>query len=227
MNCVIVEDDKTARAILANYIANTPELTLKGEFETPIKALNFIKSNAVDLIYLDYEMPEMNGLQIAKVLKDTSVKIIFTTAHADPALEAYRYNIFAYLLKPITYEMFIEATQKVINFTESQNKVLQDFMFVRHNKTFVKILISDIKLIEAQGDYISIYLDKKKFLILSTLKHSMEFLPEDKFIQVHRSFIVALESISKIHDDYVEIAGKSVPLTPRYKKILLKKLSIL
>jgi DNA-binding LytR/AlgR family response regulator len=227
MNCIVIDDDHISRMILINYINKIDNLNLLADFDCPLKGLDFIESNKVHLVFLDYEMPNLNGIQVAKILKQTATQIIFTTAFEAHALKAYEYNVSGYLLKPISYDTFLEAIQKVQHkaVAESDSKIGSQ-MFIKVNKSLVKITYSDINYVEGNGDYINIVTSSTRYTLHASLKYAMNVLPKSDFIQIHRSYIIRIGAINKVDDETAEVSGKSIPIGKNYKKDFFSKIQL-
>jgi len=192
VKCVIIDDELMSRTLLSALIKKDEEMQLLKEFEDPTMALNYIKTTKVDLVFLDIEMPQMTGIEFIRLLKDQSPNIILTTSHSDFAIEAFNYNVSGYLLKPVRFDMFYNATEKVKHNIQQQknNGRQQDQLFIKSDGTVYNLKFAEINWVESMGDYLSIHTDAKKYIIHSTMKNFFDRLPEKDFIRVHRSFIL-------------------------------------
>lgn len=216
IRCIIVEDEPLARNLLEQYIHKVPYLDLVRSFPNPMDALDFLRNNSIDLLISDIQMPELTGISLLKVL---SVKplIILTTAYPEYALEGYELDVMDYLLKPVTFERFLQAIEKA----ESRMQIVKQaaaleehpankqYIFVKDRTKLVKVKLEDIIYVEGLKDYIIIYTKEKRIVPLQTLKSFESLLPADQFIRIHNSYIVSFEAIDAIEKEKVQI----VPIT--------------
>ena len=201
MNCLIVDDDKISRRIIQDYIRRTGYLNLVFSCSSAIEAVNVMRLESAQLIFLDVEMPEMNGLEFIKTL-DEKPQIILVTAHAKYAVEAFEYDVTDYIVKPVSYPRFLLAVQKAKReYDVQQSHTIEvPYIFVKIDSRIIKINNKDILCIEALADYMSIVTLKEKFVIHSTMKDLENKLPPNDFIRVHRSYIVRLDKIESIDE---------------------------
>ena len=222
---VAIDDEPLALQLVKGYIEKTPFLELAGSFDNPVDAVVYIKSSDVDLVLLDIQMPDITGTEIASVISG-GPKIIFTTAYEKYALEGFRLDAVDYLLKPFSYAEFLKAVQKAQKLIDLETKQLpslevkNDFLFIKSEYKIRRINFSEINYIEGLGDYVKIFLtnEKKPVLSLSTLKALEARLPEDRFMRVHRSFIVNLEKVKVIDRNRIVFGEVRVPVTDQYKE---------
>ncbi|XRE42673.1 Two-component transcriptional response regulator, LuxR family [Tenacibaculum discolor] len=227
ITCVIVDDEPIAREILESFIDKTPNLELISSCKNAIEALQVAQTENIDLFFLDINMPEITGLSLAKIINNKS-QIIFTTAYRDYAVDGFNLNVIDYLLKPISFDRFLQAIQKVTNNNmkisiENDNK--KDFMFVRADRKMVKINFKDILYIESLGDYVKVFTNNDTVITRETISNFEATLPTDSFIRVHRSYIVSISKISSYTNEYIEIAKKAVSISRSYKESVLQKLA--
>ena len=236
MKCIIIDDEKLARVIMRTLCKEVSELEILSEFSNAIQAMKFLNENHVDLIFLDIHMPDFNGLDFIKSLKNPP-KIILTTSDPKFAIEAFEYDfIIDYLLKPIESTRFQKAivkakNKKIETFTAtSKNKnseeISNDF-YINIDRRLIKIDLPSIYLIEAKGDYINIKTDDKSYIVHSTLKKIEEKLPESLFLKVHRSYIINLKKIIDIEDNSVLIKKDVIPVSRSKRPELMKRLDLL
>jgi DNA-binding LytR/AlgR family response regulator len=223
LSCVIVDDEPMAREILESYILKSPNLDLQKICKNASEAILHMQNNQVDLYFLDINMPEISGLSLAKIIKNNS-KIIFTTAYRDYAIEGFNLNVVDYLLKPFSFDRFMEAVEKVSN-TKDKIEDKHDFMFVRSDRKMIKIDFDAILYIESLSDYIKIYLEDKTVVCRETISNFEEKLPNQLFIRTHRSFIAAIRKINSYTNEFIEIKDKAVPISRSYKESVLDKLA--
>jgi two-component system, LytTR family, response regulator len=225
IKCIIIEDEPLAIKVLADYISKLPFLELKGSFKDAILAIEFLRDNAVDLIFLDIHLPKLKGMAFLKTLTNPPA-VIITTAYHEYAVEGFNLNVTDYLLKPFEFDRFLVAVNKV---RLSQEKVpaeqQRDFIFVNVQKKRVKILFSDIVYVESQREYIKIVTSKKEYLSKMSTHEIEALLPSDLFQRVHRSFIVSVKKIDSYTNDSVEVNGVSIPIGRVYKESIDKLLS--
>lgn len=229
LNCVIVEDEPLARNLLTEYVRKVPSLNLIEACSSPIVALEVLRNNAIDVLFLDVQMPELTGISLLKVLQKRPL-VVLTTAYSEYALQGYELDVVDYLLKPITFERFLRAVDKVTLRLESKKPtptvvaekpsavVEQPFVFIKDGTKLVKVVFDDILYVEGLKDYVTIHLTNQKIVSLQRLKTLEEQLPSDKFIRVHNSFIVALRFIDVVHKNHVQIRNAQIPIGETYKK---------
>lgn len=220
LKCVIIDDEIASIEILIHYINKTPCLQLLNSFQNPKDGVAFSQINHVDLFFLDVIMPELNGLTLAKIL-EKEAKIIIVSGHRDYAFECFNLNVIDYLLKPIPYDRFYLAVQKVFTKKEINNK----FMFVRADRKMVKIDFESILYIESLSDYVKIFTKKNTIVIREQISNLEQKLFEKSFIRIHRSYIVSLDKITSYTNELVEIDKKALPISRSYKESVLQKLA--
>ncbi len=221
---VAIDDEPLALQLVKGYIEKTPFLELAGAFDNPVDAVGYIKSSIVDLVLLDIQMPDITGTELASVISG-GPKIIFTTAYEKYALEGFRLDAVDYLLKPFSYAEFLKAVQKAQKLIDLETKQLpslevkNDFLFIKSEYKIRRINFSEINYIEGLRDYVKIFLteEKKPVLSLSTLKALEARLPEERFMRVHRSFIVSLEKVKVIDRNRIVFGEVRIPVTEQYK----------
>jgi len=222
---IAVDDEPLALHLLAGYIHKTPFLDLLREFENPVEAMEFLNEEPVELIFLDIHMPDLSGTQMARMLLN-GPKIIFTTAYVNYALEGYKLNAVDYLLKPFTYDDFLQSAQKARRLIELERKEAAwpetsgDFLFLKSEYKVRRINFSDILYIEGLKDYVKVYLknEQRPVLSISTLKNIEAKLPPDRFMRVHRSFIVNLEQVNTIERSRILFGNVRIPVGEQYKE---------
>lgn len=222
-NCIIIDDELTPRNILKQYIGDVPNLNLIGEFWNPIDAVKFIDTNAIDIIFLDIEMPKISGLDFVKILNEKH-NIIFTTAHREFALEGFELNAVDYLLKPFSLQRFIQAVRKCTTKMSEVNGISSDSIFLKSNKEMVRINFNELNYIEGMSNYIKLNLAKSRLTVYEKLSVIIEKLPADKFIRVHNSYIINLTKIKSYTKEYVIIGNKHIPISKTYRNRFLKYL---
>lgn len=216
---------------MKQLVAQASNLELVAECSSAMEAYNYLNSTQIDLLLLDIEMPGMTGLELTKNLGNKKPLIIFTTAKTDYAVAAFELNVVDYLVKPISPARFLQAIERVGEARASDKQEVKieskDFIFIKDNGLLKKINIEDILFLEAMGDYVKVHTPQKFHVVHSTLKAIEEKLPENKFVRVHRSYIVALSKIDYIQDGVIYIGKTTIPIADTYRTILNKKLNLL
>lgn len=237
MNCIIIDDEATARAIISQLCSSLKSLQVLEEFSNAIQAIKFLNQNEIDLIFLDIHMPDFTGFDFIETLKNPP-KIILTTSDANFAIQAFEYEcIVDYLVKPIAPERFQKAIQKadsisntkVVESSNSDKEVATsgNDLYVNIARRLIKINIPSIYLVEAKGDYILVKTEEKNYTVHSTLKKIEDKLPEDLFLKVHRSFIINIKKIIDIEDNSVLIKKDVIPVSRSNRPELMKRLNLL
>lgn len=230
INCIIVDDDKLSRDAMKHLVSQVEFLNLVGICSNVAEALILLKNHKIDLLLLDIEMPHISGIDFIKSLKNPPLTIL-ATSRKDYAIEAFECNVVDYLVKPISFDRFLKAVTKGKEMFENTNQSAdftnKEHVFIKSNGTIVKININEILWIEALGDYITINTSEKKHTIHSTMKLIENKLPSDRFIRVHRSFIVSINSITSIDDNVIVIEKQLIPIGAVHKESLMKRLKFL
>jgi two-component system, LytTR family, response regulator len=231
MKCLIVDDNKIARMAMRQLVSQVKDLELSGECENAIEAYNLIHEKQVDLLLLDIEMPGMTGIELTKNFEGEGPLIIFTTAKADYAVEAFELNVVDYLVKPVQLPRFIAAVERARETFEVRLDALKieqkDFVFVKDNGILKRVPMEDILFVEAMGDYIKVHTTQKYYIVHATLKSVEEKIPLQKFMRVHRSYIVALNRIDFIEEGVINIGKTSIPVADAYRGALTRRLNLL
>lgn len=226
LNCVIVDDEPLAVELLASYARKIPFLNLVGTFNSAAASIKTIREKSVDLLFLDIQMPELSGMEYAKIINGPT-KIVFTTAFSQYAVDGYRINAFDYLLKPISFEEFMRVVGKALKCL-SEKKVASGkegngYIFVKNDYKLVRINFKDILYAEGVKDYVKIYLkDGSSIKSLACLRNLIDFLPSPQFLRVHRSFIVNIDNMKTIDRSRFVVGDKFIPISDTYKEQLQK-----
>lgn len=235
---LIIDDEPHAIEIIANYVQNFSEIEVIERCSNAIQAFQVLQKNQVDLIFLDIKMPGIMGTDFIKSLKNPP-KVIFTTAYQQYALEAFDLNVIDYLLKPISLDRFLMAMDKVfelfklktsnrISIAEEPLKLPNEtVLYLRVDRKMVKVKVDNIYWVESSKDYIKVMLEDKVLVSKQKISVLQELLPEDKFLRIHRSFIIAVDKIDSYHSYCVEILGKELPIGRNYKAESQKRLRVL
>ncbi len=228
LNCVVVDDSSLQRIVITKLVNNHPNLQLVGDFSNAIEAKNCITVNSVDLVLLDIEMPVISGFDFIDGLK-IKPQIIFITSKAEYALKAFDYDATDYLQKPILLERFNASIKRALDFHQMKRENYEeegDHIFIKSNLKKLKIFTNKIKWIEAYGDYVKVVTEEDTNLVLSTMKSFEKDLPSEKFIRVHKSYIINIDKVERFNSKFAEIGMTKIPLSRNKKEGLIKALSI-
>ena len=241
LKCIAVDDEPLALDIIEDYVSKVPFLELVKRTENAIEALQLVQAGGIDLVFLDIQMPELTGIQFLKIAGGKA-NFILTTAYSQYALESYDLNVSDYLLKPIAFDRFYKAVEKVHNLVKVKDyaapaqpvvketpkpKVIQpvqDFIFVKTEHKIQKIELDDILYIEGLKDYISIFTKTERVITLQNMKKMEETLPSTQFIRVHKSYIIALDKIESIERSRITICGKMIPVGDTYRDEFFRRI---
>lgn len=227
LKCLIVDDEPLARRVLDKYIATLSSLELVKECASAMEAAAYLHAHPVDVMFLDIKMPELTGLEFLKTLKDPP-KVILTTAYSEYALEGYEYSVVDYLLKPISFERFLKAVNKVMPGIEVERhegvaaapSEADDFIFLHADKAEHKIQLSQIRYIEGCGNFVKVHSDDQMIMTSGTMAAMEEHLPKDRFLRVHKSYIVSIGRIDRIEGNMVRMGKETIPVGAYYKQAL-------
>ena len=245
LTCAIIDDEPLAVKLLENYVNKTPFLELKGTYNSALNALSELNTNPVDLLFLDIQMPELNGMEFSRIL-ETETRIIFTTAFSQYALDSYKVNALDYLLKPISYPDFLKSTQKALQWYELVKQTQQsseketeplsspaatkqniESIFIKTEYKLIQVELKKILYIEGLKDYVKIFIEDEPHPVLSlmSMKAMEEQLPDDRFVRVHRSFIVQPEKIRVIERNRIVFGKTFIPISENYKSRFIEFLT--
>lgn len=223
INCLVVDDEPLARNLLSDYVRKIPNFNLLKTAENALSAMTILRESNIDLLFLDIQMPELTGINMLKALHKKPM-VILTTAYSEYALESYDLDVVDYLLKPITFERFLKAIEKVnqrvasVESPVTSGESIPSFVFVKDGTKLVKVFLDDILYVEGLKDYVTIHTTQQKIVSLQRLKTLEEQLPAEQFIRIHNSFIVSVNAISAIHRGEVQIGNIRLPVSESYKK---------
>ena len=230
IRCIIIDDEPLARKGLQEYIADVDFLQLLGSFESSLKATTLLGEGAVQLIFLDIQMPKINGLEFFKSLQQPP-PVIFTTAYPQYALEGFELNALDYLVKPVSFERFFKAALKAKEYyevrqknTENPGQQNQDYFFIKADQKLVRVFYEEILFIEALQNYVSIQTRSKKLVTYLTFKSVQEYLPPDQFIKTHKSYVVAASRIDNIDGNDIRIGDYHIPISRNLKEEVMERL---
>jgi len=243
LNCVAIDDEPLALDLICKFIEQTTFLNLIGKFSNGVEALGFINQNEVHLIFMDIQMPDLSGMELARVLdgkkNSDKTRIIFATAYHQFAIEGYKVEALDYLLKPYSYEEFLNASTKAYSYFErlnsrtlNLNPPIKDlntpeYIFLKVEYQLIKVMLKDIAFVEAYKDYVKVHLLSKPnpLLSLTSLKSMEELLPSTNFMRVHRSYIVSLDHIDSVSKNVIQIGKQHITVGDNYKEAFLEFLS--
>jgi DNA-binding LytR/AlgR family response regulator len=223
LKCIIIDDEPVARKILQEFIEEVDYLELTGQAASPLKATALLDSNTVDLIFLDINMPKINGIDFLKITT-LKAQVIITTAYADYAVEAYGLDVLDYLVKPIAFNRFLKACNKakemmaLKNATNEQPTTISDHFFIKCDNQIEKIFYTELVYAEAMLNYVMLYTTSKKMMVYITIKSLEEQLPADSFIKVHKSFIVNLHKIKSIEGNTLDMGIEKIAISQNLKE---------
>lgn len=231
MNNIIIDDEPAAIEVLKIHLENIPFVDLKGSFRNPLKGLEYLQENQVDLLFLDINMPQLSGISLSKLLQNPRL-IIFTTAYSGYAIESYEHQAIDYLLKPISLDRLLQSVMKAkqaidkssdsgIPNLESVQNANEQTIFIKSGTQLHQVAIQKIKHIESDGNYVTFHTTTRSILARHKISEVLDFLPEKFFVRTHRSHIVALKYIETIKKHCVIIGGKEIPMSSNYRESLL------
>lgn len=219
IRCIAIDDEPKALGIIVNHVSKLDHVDLLATFSDPFQAISFLNNHTVDLLFLDINMPNVNGFDLLKTLTKKPM-VIFTTAYSEYAMESYEVNAIDYLLKPFDFPRFVLAVTKAQDLMKSQAGSNSNFIFVNTGNQRQRIDFDDIFYLKAEGNYVSYMTSKGKLLVRSSIKEALALLPEESFIQIHRSYVVAFHQVEKIEDNHVFVADQSIPISSSYSAVL-------
>jgi DNA-binding LytR/AlgR family response regulator len=225
MKCILIEDDPFQRNLISQYIDQLENVELVNQFDSAVDAIRFIQRNTVDLILLDIELPEMNGVEFLEQFKPES-EIIFLSGKDKYAVDGFDLEVADYLMKPISFARFNRAISKIM-LRKQQDQVddLSQFLFIKDKGVYQKVLISDIQYIQSSSEYVTIYTKSKRTMLYSSMDGMLRRLPSN-FMRVHRSFIVNLNAIDKVNGNMVEVNNQTISVSKTYQHELMGQLGL-
>jgi DNA-binding LytR/AlgR family response regulator len=229
LKCIIIDDEPIARKVLREFIEEIDYLELSGEAENPLKALPLLNNNNIDIVFLDINMPKINGIDFLKSSK-TNANIIMTTAYAEYAAEAYGLDVLDYLVKPIAFERFLKACNKAKEIkelkktTQPQQNKSNDHFFIKCNNQIEKVFYDDLLYAEAMLNYVMLYTSSKKLMVYVMIKNLEEQLPANVFIKVHKSFIVNINKIKSIEGNILDIGNEKITISQSLREKVMNEI---
>jgi DNA-binding LytR/AlgR family response regulator len=227
IRCLVVDDEQLARTLLQDFISKLPQLELVASCKNSMQAIEVLQKESVDLMFLDVQMPDLSGIDMLKTLTHKPV-VIFTTAYPDYALEGYSLDVTDYLLKPFSFERFVQSVNKAAELIRLKKSAISEtskneFLILNADHKIYKVRLEDILYIEGWKEYVRYHTHEKQYVVLQSLKSLVQSLPADRFMRIHRSYIIALDKVTALEGNQVEIAGKNIPIGKSYKEEVLSK----
>jgi two-component system LytT family response regulator len=236
LRCLVVDDDPLSVQVVLNCIANTPFLTAVGSYTNPVEAAEALRTQPVDLLFLDVEMPLLSGIELLSTLQHPPLVVLITSSK-DYAVQAFEHAVVDYLVKPVSYARFLQAAQKALETAERNNASTStadaieasapdaDFTFIKVDAKLVRVGFDEVRYVEALGDYVHIITGQSKHIVYSTMKAVEEKFPSARFVRVHRSFIVNFNRIQALEDNSVVVEGKHIPVGQTYLRDVMQRLN--
>ncbi len=232
VRCVVVDDEELARTLLQNFIGRLPSLELVASCANPLEAMRVLQQEEVDLLFLDIQMPELTGIEFLRTLVQKPV-VIFTTAYAEFALEGYALDVTDYLLKPFSFERFLQAVNKAIALLQARSNAGpvsggeanggKDYLLVKADHKVHRLKLADILYIQSMREYVAFYSPAGRILSLNSLKSLEEILPPERFIRIHKSYIVAIDKIDSLEGNLLHIGKEKLPIGANYRDAVVKR----
>lgn len=227
IKCIAIDDEPRALDVIRHHIDKIDFLSLEETFTDPLAVLNYLSETKADLIFLDIDMPNISGVDLLKSLKEKPL-VIFTTAHSEYAIESYELAAIDYLLKPFDFPRFLNAVLKAQSrLNESRSEKSREFFFLNTGTQKRKVFYQNIHFIEGEGNYVRYYTSGEKLLVRSSIRKTLEQLPQKQFVQIHRSYIIALQWIDSIEDNHVQIGSKRITIGATYRNNFLNIINAL
>jgi two-component system, LytTR family, response regulator len=232
ISCVIIDDEQLAINVIEMYVKKIPSLQLIGTATNPLAGIELVRANKVDVVFLDIQMDEMNGIDVMKII-GPGTKVVFCTAFPEFAVDSYDLDAIDYLMKPIPFNRFLRAVHRISNNLLAQSTALvdtipNDYLFIKTEQKgkMIKVNLDDIDYIEGMSNYIAVHRSLEKILVYSTMKEVEERLPKSQFMRVHKSYIVALKQIMSIENGDIVMRNRSekIPLSHNYKDIFMERM---
>ena len=228
MRCLIVDDEHLARKLIENYLNKIPDMELVAQAKNAKEAWSRIADNQIDLMFLDIQMPDLTGLELMRSLTEPPA-VIFTTAYADYALQGFELDAVDYLVKPFSFERFVQGVKKArarMN-PEGKASVQKDHFFVKADYKWVKVMFDQVLYIEGMREYVAIHLPDKRLIVYQSMKKLAEMLEPREFLRTHKSYIISMQHVSAVYGNTVQIGDKELPIGKSYKEAFMQKLETL
>lgn len=225
IKCIVIEDEPFAIKKIEGFIIQIDYLDYRGSFDNALDALNFLKKNTVDLIFLDIRMKRLSGIQFLESLKQKP-KVIIASAYSEYALKGYEFEVSDYLLKPFSFDRFLKSTEKVYNeLLPIEKSPVKEYIFIKTEYRIEKVFLKDILYIRGMKDYLQVCTSGKKLMTLQSFKNILQLLPDDNFVRVHNSYIVALSKIDSVERNRINIGEINIPVSAGYKDLFFRRLN--
>ena len=221
INCIILDDEPFAVKLIADYASKIPQLKVLYADSDVFKAIEVLNTETVDLVFIDIQMPQLTGIELMQMFNQKH-HFIITSAYSEYALDVFKFQVIDYLLKPVTFNRFYQSVEKFIRWQEAfQSQETDNFLFVRADRKYYKIAIDDILFIESLKDYICIHTHSEKIMVLENMKDIQDKLPQNRFVRIHRSYIIPKSKIKIIEGNMIQMLnGESLPIGETYKKLV-------
>lgn len=225
LRCVAVDDEPRALQVVQRHAERTPFLDLVASFVDPVEALSYLNTHPVDVLFVDVNIPDLDGLSLVRQLKHVPL-LIFTTAHSEYAVESYEVEAVDFLLKPFDYPRFLQAASKAKDRvpSEAPSPSVPGFLFVNTGTQKQRIMLEELRFLEGEGNYVKYTTVSSSYLVRTSIKQALSTLPADQFVQIHRSFVVALRHIDKIEDHHVFIGSSYFPVGATYRSVFYERI---
>lgn len=235
IKCLVVDDEKLARTLLGNYIEKLPNLELVGECKNAFEAISVLHAQPVDLVFLDIQMPELTGIEFLNTLQEKPL-VIFTTAYQEYALEGYQLDVVDYLLKPFRFDRFLQAVNKAarrlhqeietlsLANTTSTKEPERQHVFLKANHALHKVYLDEIRYIQGMKEYVAYHLPEQRIITLQSLRKLEEYLPSERFVRIHKSYIVAIDKVTATDGGHVYLGKEKLPIGGNYKEVVQERL---
>lgn len=225
LSCVIVDDEQGAVEVLEGYVKKVAWLELVNSFTDPLEALDYLRANRVDLVMLDINMPDLSGMQLSRLLQANDVAVIFCTAYPQHAVESYEVEALDYLVKPVPFDRFLQAVSKLKKEQETTGPAVpqRNLLYIKSGSEIHTVASSEIRYLQKDGHYMVFKLGDREILSRMTMTEALEALPSEKFIQVHRSYIVSLDHIKIIQRHFVQLGTSEIPVGDNYREAFFSR----
>jgi len=227
INCLVVDDEPIAREGIMEYVRQIDYLYPVAQCKSAVEAAGLLKKHKIDLVFIDIQMPKLNGIDFVKALSDPPL-IIFTTAYSEYALEGFELDVVDYLLKPISFARFLKSAEKAQSYLNAKNKevsITEDFFFIKCNGKIEKIMLAEVIYIEAMANYVIIYTRQKKYITYLTFSGIEEQLPSHLFVRIHKSYLVAISAIQTIDGNEVITSLMRLPISKNYRNDVMNRIA--
>ena len=226
IRCIVVDDEHFALRLIADYVRNMPGMEVVLETTSALEARSALEAGGVDVVFLDIQMPELTGLELARIVKDHPVQVVFTTAYSDYALEGFDYDATDYLLKPVTFGRFVMAANKVKRRMVTTGEDFPGFIFIKTEYRLQKVHLNTIHYIQGLGDYIILHTTSGKIISLERMKHIEQTLSARGFLRIHKSYIINMDHVDRLEKGRIVIAEIYLPVGETYKTEVKKRVNL-